>query len=243
MAALRDPAVAARVEALAERFAELREDMRDTFAGAREFLDFIQHWAAVVATQLEDTTTAQATITALVQRTLGLEGLGSVKIQMDYPRRRCWILCPRGAALRVMEALRGHSIDCKLSTSYPAQLVGAPSAMPPRLPSVLCYKLVARHRGRFVSIYDGETEYRLGETVAQTARPGHHGGFYVFRTAAQALDAPFPTSSKLKGATKALLLVEAGEPCYEYRGGKLACSSITPIEVVLRRVKKAAWKV
>ena len=75
MAALRDPAVAARVEALAERFTELREDMRDTFAGAREFLDFIQHWAAVVATQLEDTTTAQATITALVQRTLGLRGL------------------------------------------------------------------------------------------------------------------------------------------------------------------------
>ena len=231
-----------RIERIAETFGHLRETMQQTFGAAREFLDFVSSWAVVEVTKLADTVTAHREIELHVQRTLGLEGLGMCSIKMDFANRRAWLLCPRGAALRLMQALGDNSMDCHLCTGYPREM-GEMGALPPRPPSVLCYKLVARKGGKFVSIYDGETEYSLGQTVSQPARPAHHGGFYVFRTAEQALDATFPASSALKDATKALLLVEAGDSCFEYQGGKVACSSITPIEVVLRRVKKAAWKV
>ena len=237
-----DELLTQRIERIAASFAGVRESMQETFGAAREFLDFVSNWAVVEVTKLADTVSAHREIELHVQRTLGLEGLGLCSITMDFANRRAWLLCPRGAALRLMEALGDSCMQCQLCKGYPREM-GALGALPPRPPSVLCYKLVARKGGKFVSIYDGETEYSLGQTVSQPARPAHHGGFYVFRTAEQALDATFPASSVLKDATKALLLVEAGDPMFEYQGGKVACSSITPIEVVLRRVKKAAWKV
>ena len=234
--------LAQRVERIAASFSGLRADLEDTFAQAREFLDFVTNWAVVEVARLPDTITAHREIELHVQRTLGLEGLGLCSIHMDYANRRAWLLCPRGAALRLMEVLSESCLQCTMCKGYPREM-GALPALPPRPPSVLCYKLVARKGRRFFSIYDGETEYQLGQPVEQPARPGHHGGYYVYRTAEQALDATFPASSALKDATKALLLVEAGDPCFEYQGGKVACSTITPIEVVLRRVKKAVWKV
>ena len=42
------------------------------------------------------------------------------------------------------------------------------------------YKLVARVNGKLFSIYDGETEYRIGEQMHQPVKPGHQGGYYVY---------------------------------------------------------------
>ena len=237
-----DADLAQRVERIAAGFSGLRADMEETFAQAREFLDFVTNWAVVEVVRLPDTVTAHRELELHVQEALGLEGLGMCSVHIDYAKRRAWLLCPRGAALRLMDVLSTNCLQCSLCKGFPREM-GTLPALPPRPPSVLCYKLVARKGGRFFSIYDGTTEYRLGQLVEQPARPGHHGGYYVYRTAQQALDAKFPASSALKDAAKALLLVEAGDPCFEYQGGKVACSAITPIEVVLRRVKKAAWKV
>ena len=45
---------------------------------------------------------------------------------------------------------------------------------------VQCFKLVAVDgQGRYVSIYDGVTEYRMGETMTEEVRAGHKGGIYV----------------------------------------------------------------
>ena len=43
-----------------------------------------------------------------------------------------------------------------------------------------CFKLVAIDgQGRYVSIFDGVTEYKIGETMTQEVRAGHKGGIYV----------------------------------------------------------------
>lgn len=44
------------------------------------------------------------------------------------------------------------------------------------------YKVVAVVGERFFSIYDGTTEYRLGETLHSPCREGHRGGLYVSHT-------------------------------------------------------------
>jgi len=51
----------------------------------------------------------------------------------------------------------------------------------------LFYKQVALVRGRFFSIYDGKTEFRLGETLHQPAKSSHSGGYYVYRSSEEAL--------------------------------------------------------
>ena len=51
----------------------------------------------------------------------------------------------------------------------------------------LFYKQVAVVRGRFYSIYDGQTEFRPGETLYQPAKSDHSGGYYVYRTPEEAL--------------------------------------------------------
>jgi tRNA U34 2-thiouridine synthase MnmA/TrmU len=45
---------------------------------------------------------------------------------------------------------------------------------------VQCFKLVAIDgQGRYVSIFDGVTEYKIGETMTAEVRAGHKGGIYV----------------------------------------------------------------
>ena len=51
----------------------------------------------------------------------------------------------------------------------------------------LFFKQVAVVKGRYFSIYDGKTEFKLGETLHEAAQPQHEGGFYVYRTAEEAL--------------------------------------------------------
>ena len=46
-----------------------------------------------------------------------------------------------------------------------------------------CYKVLAldEKNNRVVSVYDGETQYRVGVTLFQIAEPMHQGGLYCFR--------------------------------------------------------------
>lgn len=112
------------------------------------------------------------------------------------------------------------------------------------------YKVVADFPdGRMVSIFDGETEYRLGEEVRDTPRQDHNGGIYVYPTLAAARwvyqHGVFPERSVLhphspeRAAGYAILRVRAeGAYCrYPSTGGndeydKLAFSRVTPLEVV-----------
>ena len=45
---------------------------------------------------------------------------------------------------------------------------------------------------RFFSIYDGDTEYKMGEVLTQAARAGHKGGYYVYGSTREAVFADVP---------------------------------------------------
>ena len=93
------------------------------------------------------------------------------------------------------------------------------------------YKAVAVCNGCFYSIYNGETEYVLGEPVADRARQGHSGGIYVYRTEKEAHRAQVTDSSELLDVPHAVLKVKAEGAYCRYENGKLAFSKVTPLAV------------
>jgi len=44
------------------------------------------------------------------------------------------------------------------------------------------YKVVAKLKGEYYSIYDGNTKYEIGKIMQQKVYPGHKGGYYVYPT-------------------------------------------------------------
>ncbi len=75
----------------------------------------------------------------------------------------------RRHALRCIDAGVATPADCETEERSPA----------PR--STTVYKIVrVLPDGRWVSCYDGETEYRLEETLQETAQPDHGGGLYGY---------------------------------------------------------------
>jgi hypothetical protein len=94
------------------------------------------------------------------------------------------------------------------------------------------YKAVAVVNGRFLSIFDGTTEYRIGETAVQRPRQGHRGGIYVYPSLEAAAHARVPADSVLADAPRAILRVRAEGSYCRYDNGKLAFSQVTPLEVV-----------
>lgn len=106
-----------------------------------------------------------------------------------------------------------------------------PVAKPTREGGENYYKAVAVVDGRFVSIFDGETEYAIGQELKQAARQDHSGGFYVYKSIDEAQDVRVPSSSKLQNAPRAILRVKA-EGTYCRYENKLSFSRVTPVEVV-----------
>lgn len=49
------------------------------------------------------------------------------------------------------------------------------------------YKIVAKLDGKYFSIFDGKTEFKLGEALYQKAEPNHLGGFYVYSSPKEAI--------------------------------------------------------
>lgn len=94
------------------------------------------------------------------------------------------------------------------------------------------YKAVAvTEDGRYVSIFDGATEYAIGVTLHERAQQGHSGGFYAYPTIEAALDADVPPSSALYRAPRVILRVRAEGAYCRYDNGKLAFSRLTPLAV------------
>lgn len=94
------------------------------------------------------------------------------------------------------------------------------------------YKAVAVVDGRFVSIFDGETEYTIGQELQQAARQEHGGGFYVYKSIDEAQSVTVPNGSKAGNAPRAILRIKAAGTYCKYNNGKLAFSRVTPVEVV-----------
>ena len=99
----------------------------------------------------------------------------------------------------------------------------------------LFFKQVAVIKGRFFSIFDGKTEFVLGTTLHEPAQPAHGGGFYVYRTAEEALFADMYVSHRqmheggLFVAPRTVLKVMAWGDCVEYPNGKLSFSYLCPV--------------
>ena len=98
------------------------------------------------------------------------------------------------------------------------------------------YKAVAVDGERLLSIFDGRTEYRIGETLVEPVRKGHGGGFYVYPSLEAALDVEVPPDSMLRRAPRAIIRVRAEGQYTRYDNGKLAFSRVTPLEVVTTNV-------
>lgn len=95
------------------------------------------------------------------------------------------------------------------------------------------YKVVLRRPsdGALVSVWDGETEYRLGKMIRQKALPDHGGGFYVSRTPELAVEHGEQVAPPNRWPR---VLIEC--ECYgrgiEYRGGKVAVSELRPVAIL-----------
>mmetsp|Transcript_21889 Transcript_21889/g.66453 ORF Transcript_21889/g.66453 Transcript_21889/m.66453 type:complete len:196 (+) Transcript_21889:26-613(+) len=98
------------------------------------------------------------------------------------------------------------------------------------------YKAVAKVDGRYLSIFDGRTEFKLGVRIARRPALGHRGAFFVHDTleAARAALNSFPKGSKLLKAQKALLRVSGDVPHTEARRvhGKVMLWALVPLEEV-----------
>ena len=103
-----------------------------------------------------------------------------------------------------------------------------------------CYKIVARRDDeKLVSVYDGETEYALGEVVSDklTRVPSmsdicNGGGIFVHATAERALDQKFPDASAALGFPRVLVRGEYWGRTHV--NGKIAAEFFRPIEIVNR---------
>lgn len=94
------------------------------------------------------------------------------------------------------------------------------------------FKAVAMDGERLVSIFDGRTEYVIGQTLVEPVRKGHGGGFYVYASQVQAEEADVPPDSMLRRAPRAIIRVRAEGQYTRYDNGKIAFSRVTPLEVV-----------
>lgn len=100
------------------------------------------------------------------------------------------------------------------------------------------YKLVAVVENRYLSIFDGETEYEIGKTLIEEVYPDFEGGFYVYKTIEEAEDAVFPHDSKLRKAPKAVLKMKCSGDYCKYEVGKIAFSQVTPVQVISKETNK-----
>lgn len=101
-----------------------------------------------------------------------------------------------------------------------------------------CFKLVAMDsEGRYVSIFDGTTEYKIGETITQEVRAGHKGGLYVCESILDLLKlGPLPSKSAMMQAPWAVVEMVGWGAKMKYNeisgGSKVAISTIVPVKFV-----------
>jgi len=94
------------------------------------------------------------------------------------------------------------------------------------------YKVVAIKDNRYLSLYDGKTEYKLGELLEQTARRDHQGGYYVLESICLADSLRIPTNAVLwNWPNRAILMVKYGGKIVRYKN-KVAASWIRPLYMI-----------
>jgi len=98
------------------------------------------------------------------------------------------------------------------------------------------FKTVAKVDGRYLSIFDGQTEFIIGERIERQQALGHRGAFFAYDNIerARAASASFPKCSKLLKAERALLRVGGEVSHSEARcaHGKAMLWAMTPLEEV-----------
>lgn len=104
------------------------------------------------------------------------------------------------------------------------------------------FKAVAKIGGRYMSIFDGQTEFKLGERIERVPAMGHRGAFFAYESIERAREASFPKSSQLLNADRVLLRVRGNAPHAETKRahGKVMLWAMTPLEEVPLRASVAA---
>lgn len=108
----------------------------------------------------------------------------------------------------------------------------------PTLKARRMYKLVqVLEDGRLVSLFDGETEYRIGVRLAEKAREDHRGGYYAHPSVEQVRrlwesGALVPDACYAEAKTLVLIACDMAGTLISYPNGKVAATYCTPVEVV-----------
>lgn len=148
-------------------------------------------------------------------------------------RRITWQQLPDEARQRILDACEAKAPNWakepgKLRSEY----------VKPALRTMTSYKLVwMEPDGRMVSLYDGNTEYRIGKRLAEKAESDHNGGYYSHPTQQQVMrlwetSSLVPSRCVVEGATYAMIECEIGGTIIRYENGKLSSTYLTPIRVV-----------
>lgn len=96
----------------------------------------------------------------------------------------------------------------------------------------IVYKAVALVDNKYLSIYDGKTEYIIGKEMTQAARANHCGGFYTYPTIEDAKNCNVPNNSALLNEKRVVLKLSATGQSVYYGNGKTAYTKVIPIECV-----------
>lgn len=143
-------------------------------------------------------------------------------------------------SLLLRSSLDGRKVHFDLQASSGGQAravclrpAEAEATAPPS--SHVLYKVVARVGGRLVSIFDGETEYRIGFPTGQAAGAGPR--YFAYATLEETYACPFPRASRCArgdGSSSTTLVVLAvaglGWPLYHGRG-KFSFPGLLPVAV------------
>jgi len=93
------------------------------------------------------------------------------------------------------------------------------------------FKMVAKIGDKYFSIFDGKTEYVLGQIMHEPASSHHGGGYYVYPTMKQAVFADVPhTEHGLYMAPRTILVCICWGDSIQYSNGKIAFSYISPVK-------------
>ena len=133
-------------------------------------------------------------------------------------------VCEEIAEKAITHTMRGHW-QKKVAEAF---------ALDPSLITCEGYKVVAVKDDKYLSLYDGVTQYKIGERLEQTAKSGHKGGYYVMNNIhdCNGGDIPLPTNAVLRRwPHRAILRVEYGGKVVLYKK-KVAASWIRPLCVV-----------
>ena len=93
------------------------------------------------------------------------------------------------------------------------------------------YKALALDGDTLRSIFSGE-EYVLSKLKTERAQDDHNGGYYVYPTIEQALQAQVPDSSKCLNLPRVIARCEVSGRAVTYGNGKIARTYLRPLEIV-----------